>query len=98
MGYDAGFNASSNYVVAIGTNAINSASGGTGSIGIGYYAAKTNTTTGHISIGYQAGYSNTSGGGNTNIGYQAGYSNTTGADRVVIGSEAILEHEMYLLG
>lgn len=91
IGYDAGFSASSNYVVAIGTNAMNSAAGGNGSIAVGYYSLKSNTAAGTIGIGYQAGYLNTSGAQNTFIGYNAGFSSNTNGYNTVLGYQAMYD-------
>ena len=67
---------------------MNSAAGGTGSVGVGRTANKSNTADYTVSIGYEAGYSNTSGAYNTSLGYKAGYQNTTNANRTYMGYEA----------
>ena len=61
VGASSGFSGGANYQVAIGYEAMNSAAGGTGSVGVGRTANKSNTANYTVSIGYEAGYSNTSG-------------------------------------
>ena len=85
----AGWNNSSDKSIAIGYQSMwQGGSLSDGSVGIGYAAARANTTAGHMSIGFESGYSQTSGASNTNIGYKAGYQNTTNSYRTYLGYEA----------
>jgi hypothetical protein len=78
-------NASSNYNLAIGPNALASNTSGTQNTAIGFQALNTNIGGGsNIAIGVNALYSNKS-GPNTAIGNSAGYSNTTDNGNVFIG-------------
>jgi len=61
---------------------------GTGSLGIGSDAGRSNTGGSNTFLGNTAGYSNTTGVENIFAGYQAGYDNTIGMENTFVGAFA----------
>jgi len=73
---------------AVGVNALNGNSTGSGVTAVGSSALPVSTASNNTAVGRVSGNSTTSGSDNTFIGMQSGYSNVTGSSNVYAGVSA----------
>ncbi len=81
------------YNTAVGAQASEANTTGSGNTAVGYQALHANTTgSNNTALGFQAAYANTTGDQNCALNYRALYSNTSGLGNIAIGHVALYEN------
>ena len=78
-------------LTAVGYQALQANTTGTGNVGVGYHSLTSNQTgADNVAVGYDALQANTTGSRNVGVGYRSLTSNQGGVDNVAVGHDALL--------